>query len=63
MGGAASEDAGDHRRVVEGAGPVAVLGAHLQLRGHHAADARGGTQVQNRGQELEGHHELRHQGS
>ena len=29
----------DHRRVAEGAGPVAVPGAHLLLGGHHAADA------------------------
>ena len=43
--------------MAEGAGPVAVPGAHLQLGGHHATDAGGGTPLPDGGPQLEGRHE------
>lgn len=57
MGGQATAGSGDHRRVAEGAGDVAVLGAYLLLPRHHGTDARGRQEVHPGGQELEGHHE------
>lgn len=46
--------------MAEGAGAVAVSGAHLLLRGHHAADARGGAAVPDGGPQLEGRDEAHH---
>lgn len=63
LGGAVAEDPGHHWWVAEGAVPVAVSGAHLLLRGHHATDAGGGQAVPDRGQELEGCYEAHHQGT
>ena len=62
LGGASAPCAGDDWWVAEGAGPVALPGAHLQLRGHHAADARGGTALPDRRPPLEGGHEAHGQG-
>ena len=62
LGGASADHPGDHRRVAEDAGPVAVPGAHLLLGGHHAADARGGAALPDRGQDVEGGHEALRQG-
>ena len=53
MGGATVDAAGDYGRVAEGAGPVAVPGAHLLFSGHNAANSRGGTTLPNRRQKLE----------
>lgn len=63
MGGAVTENPGHNWWVAEGAVPVAVSGAYLLLRGHHAADAGGGQAVPDRGQELEGCDETHHQGT
>lgn len=63
MGGAVTENPGHHWWVAKGAVPVAVSGAYLLLRGHHAADAGGGQAVPDRGQELEGCDETHHQGT
>ena len=57
VGREAAVGAGDSRRVAQGPGHLALFGAHLLLTGHHGPDARGGTQVQPGGQELERHHE------
>ncbi len=43
-------------RVAPLPGVVAVPGAHLQLGGHHEADAGGGEEVQQGGPHLEEHH-------
>ena len=45
------------RRVAEGAGDLALPGAHLQLSGHHGSDAGGGTSLRHRRQELARDHE------
>ena len=57
MGGEADAHPGGDRRVAQGPGPVALPGAHLLLRGHHAADAGGGQALPDGGPELEGYHE------
>ena len=57
VGGADDSDPGDDRRVAEGPGSVAVPRSDLLVRGHHAADARGGTNVSDRRQQLAIHHE------
>ena len=56
MGGQVDIDAGHPGRVAAVPGELAVPGAHLQQRGHHEADAGGGTEVQQGGQDLEEHH-------
>lgn len=43
--------------MAEGTGPMALLGAYLQLTRHHAADARRGASIPDGGQTLEGSYE------
>ena len=61
MGGEAASNSGDDRRVAEGSGTVALFGAYLLFRRHHAANARGRKTLPIRRQKLEGHHEAHHQ--
>jgi len=49
--------AGDDRRVAEGAGAVALPRSDFLVGGHHAADARGGSDVRRGRQQLETDHE------
>lgn len=53
VGGQAPAASGDPGRVAEGAGHLAVPGAHLQLSRHHVADAGGKPALHRRGQDLE----------
>lgn len=52
MGGVSAPYPGDHRRVAEGAGAVALPGARLLLPGHHAPDPRRRPTLPDRRQEL-----------
>lgn len=56
LGGPADESSGHGGRVGEGAGPVVVPGTHILLRRHHAADAGGGSPLQDRRQQLQRSH-------
>lgn len=62
VGGASASYPGNHRRVAEGAGSVALPGAHLLISGHHATDSRRGTTFPNCRQKLERSHETLRQG-
>jgi len=54
MGGQADAATGCAGRVAQGAGHMALPGAHLLLPRHHGPDARGGTQVGHTGRNRRG---------
>ena len=62
VGGDADSNPGHYRWVAEGAGPVAVPGAHFQLGRHHAADAWGRAPLPDGWPQLERCHEAHCQG-